>query len=588
MSLEDGGRAMDEAVFAHDGIAEIPTWFGPTDRPLFGWITVPESREVSAAVVLCRPIAEEGDKSYRTFRTLSQELAKAGCLALRFDYDGTGDSAGDLHDPERAAAWVASVGHAVAEVRRTGASRVIVVGMRMGATIAYVAAARGDLALDELVLWDPCVSGRGYLREQQVLQAAWLAQGHASFGGGIETPSYRFTASAVEEVRTLAIDGRVAPSALADRLTVLCRTDRTTPRGLRENLDSPSTDWADVDDQAELIDAPTLDAQVPRRSLDDVVRRIAARSVDDPSTVAVRQAMKAEWLEGSQVVVETIRLIGEDRLMFGIETAGRDPSAALPRVLFVNVAAERHIGSGRIWVRVGRTLAADGIVSLRVDQTGVGDSMAPPGSADDQMYPTRWLHDVPAAADQLGSGAPEGVIGVGLCSSGVSVLQAAATGALREAIGVNVVLRVTPESLVTSVSPEWTAFSRMPAPLVRLSVAHRRISYLLWRAWNIVRPESAVLWLPRTIVAAGTDLTLIVGPDENRQIDDARVWRALWGRPLRRSGRFRTVHLPDADHSLRSAAGQEEAAAAITARVREHVASRAEQMLVRPASGGLA
>src|ERR1700689_4000049 len=143
-------------------------WFGPDERPLFGWLHVPDDGRVRGAVVLCPPLGLEGVCAHRTLRHMAERLAEARIAALRFDYDGTGDSAGRQDDPGRVEAWLTSVRGAVDLVRGAGAPKVVVVGMRVGATLAGCAVARGGGA-DGVVLWDPCASGRSYLREQQAL-----------------------------------------------------------------------------------------------------------------------------------------------------------------------------------------------------------------------------------------------------------------------------------------------------------------------------------------------------------------------------------------------------------------------------------
>ena len=45
-----------------------------------------------------------------------------------------------------------------------------VVGLRLGATLAAAELARGG-PVDDFVLWDPCASGRAFLREQAALSA---------------------------------------------------------------------------------------------------------------------------------------------------------------------------------------------------------------------------------------------------------------------------------------------------------------------------------------------------------------------------------------------------------------------------------
>ncbi|WP_460571104.1 hypothetical protein [Humibacter soli] len=567
MTHEDKTRGNERLELRNDGVVETPTWFGPNDRPLFGWFVLPAEGAVRGAVVLCQPMGEEGDKTYRTFRRLSQKLARAGLIALRFDYDGTGDSAGRFDDPDRVSAWITSIEHAVSEVRRAGVDHVSVVGMRLGATIAYAAAARG-LDLEDLVLWDPCVSGRAFLREQQLLHASWLDVDQADPERWIETPSYRYPVAAAAEIRALAIDGRVVPSALAKRVTVLVRPDRAPARGLEQALPTEEVVRGDTIGQDLLLDRRTLDAIVPDDGIADLVSRLTSHLPEESVIPQPEQTLSASWPESGSVITETARLVGPEGRLFAMETHGAVNDSALPRVLMVNVAAERHIGSGRIWVRLSREIAAEGFLSLRVDQSGVGDSATADGGHDDELLSERWMEDVPAVVRGLSSQA--GVIGLGLCSSGVSVLEASLSGTVREAICVNVPLRVTQASYITTMSRKWTAFSHMPTVLNRLSIRHARTARMLWDAWDMIVPQSSPLWVPRRIVRGGSRLTFLMGVGERDEIVETRAWSALWGRPLSDPRRFRSVALPSADHSLRAGKGQDEAISAIRGRLDEY------------------
>ena len=77
-------------------------------------------------------------------RHLAEDRERAGLIALRFDPDGTGDSAGDDLDPGRLDAWLDSIDDACALVRRAGAERIVLVGVRLGALLAATCAARRD------------------------------------------------------------------------------------------------------------------------------------------------------------------------------------------------------------------------------------------------------------------------------------------------------------------------------------------------------------------------------------------------------------------------------------------------------------
>jgi pimeloyl-ACP methyl ester carboxylesterase len=93
--------------------------------------------------------------------------------ALRFDYRGTGDSAG-TEDCFRIGNSVEDALAAREELRASrGLARVGFVGLRLGASVAALAAARcPDLPL--LVLWEPIVSGGPYLQELRRMQQAWV------------------------------------------------------------------------------------------------------------------------------------------------------------------------------------------------------------------------------------------------------------------------------------------------------------------------------------------------------------------------------------------------------------------------------
>ncbi|MDR3097062.1 MAG: alpha/beta hydrolase [Paraburkholderia sp.] len=173
----------------------------------FGWLHPAEGR---TGVVLCNPFGYDALCTHRGWRKLAERLAAAGMPVLRFDYPGSGDAADMEDDPGRVDAWLASVGAAVRHLRGwTGVTRVALVGLRLGATLAALGAERlrgeavpgafvpgvdvsgMDLSgvdspgvealgvdshgVDALVLLAPPVTGRRYIRELRAHRQGWLS-----------------------------------------------------------------------------------------------------------------------------------------------------------------------------------------------------------------------------------------------------------------------------------------------------------------------------------------------------------------------------------------------------------------------------
>lgn len=172
-------------------------YFGPPDRRLFGVFDEPATGGASeVGVVLCYPYGPDYSTAFRSFRVLATRLARAGFHVLRFDYLGTGDSQGD-DDDASITQWIADVNAAVLELRGSlGLREVSLIGLRLGATLAALAAARFQQA-DRLVLWEPVIVGREYVSTQLALHRAWVDEemrdGRQAQSADDELLGYRLT-----------------------------------------------------------------------------------------------------------------------------------------------------------------------------------------------------------------------------------------------------------------------------------------------------------------------------------------------------------------------------------------------------------
>ena len=78
----------------------------------FGWLHEGEPQGKPTAtrgVVLCQPFGREAMWVHKGWRVFAEALADSGAPTLRFDYAGTGDSAGESEDGEQMERWLRSI-----------------------------------------------------------------------------------------------------------------------------------------------------------------------------------------------------------------------------------------------------------------------------------------------------------------------------------------------------------------------------------------------------------------------------------------------------------------------------------------------
>ncbi len=162
-----------------------PFFFGAGSRRLFGIYTPPLATGTrERAVLLCNPWGQEYIRAHRSMRQLANMLSLAGFHVMRFDYFGTGDSAGEPTNV-RLEEWEADIETAIDElVDITGLLRPSLLGLRLGASMAASVAARRRERLDALVMWDPVVSGEEYLAELRQADGVAVAHPTDSWEGG--------------------------------------------------------------------------------------------------------------------------------------------------------------------------------------------------------------------------------------------------------------------------------------------------------------------------------------------------------------------------------------------------------------------
>jgi hypothetical protein len=349
---------------------------------------------------LCPPLGDELTLTYPTLRALADELAKAGFAVLRFDYAGTGDSADPQSPGSQVEVWRRSVVAAVEFARSWNCGDVSLVGLRLGATVVASVASSCE-SLRTAVLWDPCLSGRHFLRQQQALQTMESGPPEVHADGAKEAGGYLYDAATAAALGALKLDevtiGVNGPDATATQYLLLARPGDETSGAISRMRSHPSCSFELAVEQDALLHRPSFATRVPVRTIKAIRDFLAAQytAAKRSSIVADLQDQAVVAADGARATIERfVTLDGNGT--FGIVT---EPASepVYGTLICTNVAAEHHIGPRRAWVELARAASGSNLMSIRFDRTGAGDSgPVPLGNHDAHVY-------TPAIRDEVGA-----------------------------------------------------------------------------------------------------------------------------------------------------------------------------------------
>ena len=207
---------------------EVPTYFGPTDSPLFGVLHLPVDNQIRGGVLICGSLGKEGMDSVRLHRTLAEGLARRGFGVLRFDYLGLGDSAYAQVRDDAVANWVASVGHALDYLTLIGAESATAIGIRAGCLILNEYLTQSH-TVNRVVYLDPYGTGRRYLREHTTLFRLSVGE-DAATPGEVSIIGGRLSEHAAAEFAALRMGANPVSAHGVDNVLLVRRPAETDKR----------------------------------------------------------------------------------------------------------------------------------------------------------------------------------------------------------------------------------------------------------------------------------------------------------------------------------------------------------------------
>lgn len=472
-------------------------YFGAPDRPVFGWLHPGAASAGDVGVVLCSPWGREEVSAHLTIRAWAKRLSQTGWPTLRFDYVGEGDSAGDPLQDGSVDAWVASVRAAMDELKQqAGVSQICLMGIRVGATLACLAA-QGRTDVLGLVALAPVIKGRAYVRELTALQAASSgvpAPGSPAMAGVFQSGGYAMSQGTCDAL--LVLDLVSLPQAPAPHILLIDRDDMPVPpawatamKALGAQVQQQALPgYAGMMDDPHHVVLPVSMIEASVSWLSQLSKPLSAHAVGEAAdtTFAGRLAEcrhKATLVRpavAGKAAVQEMPVVVPGTPAFGMVASPVDPTQRSGHaILLLNAGSTRRIGPGRMSVDLARAWAAQGHVVLRLDLAGLGDSEPREGCPVNQTYPVEAMADVAAAIGYLRTvhGARQ-VHACGLCAGAYHGLKAA-----RDGLPLASLMLINPLIYFNAEGLSLEASAVMSAPKVHFAASAYRQSALSADKW---------------------------------------------------------------------------------------------------------
>lgn len=461
----------EESVTVPASGATEPLYFPRGAARLFGWLHLPAAamQASGTGLVICKPFGYEALCGHRGLRAFAEMAAELGVPALRFDYLGSGDSANIDPNADQIETWCRDILAAVDELRaRTGVTRVCLLGFRLGALLATLAAARSE-AVDGLILVAPVVSGSRYLKEMRTTRlAAFLGNGSAdasvsdgagdaaaAVAGSMEISGHSVSAATIAALSK--VDLATLDVSRLSALLVIDRDDLPTARGWLDSLLALGVraEYTALAGFVKMMMTAPQFTLIPHSMISATrdwlqrfqsLRPAKTSQHEAPRQIGVTSApppvllVPGEAVDG--VLNERPVRFGPDDVLFGVVTEPSGNERRRRAVVLVNTGADYHIGAGRMYVSMARRWARRGYVVLRMDLAGLGDSDTRQGMPDNEVFPTTAVEDVRGAIEFLRERYRVGDVTLaGVCSGAYHALRAAVAS-----VPLNRIFMINPET----------------------------------------------------------------------------------------------------------------------------------------------
>jgi dienelactone hydrolase len=555
-------------------IREESLWFGSPDQPLFGRLATPMGESAKGAVLISPPIGRESRLARHALRSLAIYLARDGYVSLRYDHFGTGDSSGSL-DGEFDSAWVEGVDRGIEFLRSLGIASLSAVGMRMGATIVGAAASARDLGLTSFVMWDPCESGRTYVREVEVLGAMRQHVLPEDLRDSTKLLEYPLNDESASRISRLSLTGTAARD-LADRVLVVARDDRTLSRDFRAQYQSEGFEWTTTSEQGALLETELPSSVRPTMTIARI--RAWLTAPESPSSLFSNpiSGHDAVVIEGNALPVRESAVELGTLGMFGIVSEPTHDARG-PLVVMVNGINEDHVGPSRLWVELSRRWAGAGLRCLRFDPNELGESAWSPDAPDRSVFDRSLRFDVSDAVRALNPLDPSDSVLIGLCSGAQLALESGLDIGFRELCAINPQVGTVEVPTNEGNGVPVGELARLVGKYVdRLAQRHQVLGKGIKLLSRLAYFSAFSPQVKSDLARNHSSMLLLLGPNDPSPFSVVPIFGSLLGRRLISSEHIEVKIIPALDHDFLSTLGRDRAVAILDRHVVDTYANHPE------------
>ncbi|UEA57799.1 hypothetical protein LK459_14390 [Gordonia otitidis] len=520
-------------------IVNTPTYLRADTSPVFGVYTYPADGLVRGAVLICPPLGKELNHTWRGFKRLAESLAEQRLMVLRIDYAGTGESAGAQADPSAIDRWDESVTAAFDHLSGLGVGSIAVVAHRSGALVATANERVRDHA-HALVLWDPVLRGRHFIRTQQMLYAT-LSEGDETSVSDradvVHLAGLTLHKDAARAFSRMTLDPTAAVGSRTTGVLALVPEDELDSTLAHTVSDAGGTVQS-ISDQSPFIlatEALLIDFPVELRRIAQWLPRHMPTATTKITPKPIERAVMA-WTTDGRPIETQVRTTDDGIVVWDTALSGTHGTAE--RVLVTHpIGHDIRSGPARLYLELAHEVAARGGRAVRFDRRGVGESGTT--SENDtfvKLFTSSYIRDGVRILDELNLTRITVLAHLGICAGNWMSAHAAIETARRQNE------RSRTVAIIANVN-RWDVWPSTPVPFIRGAEStaarlefqrHRTIHRGIRDTTDFVgRVRSPLLraamarlrvfQVPETMIAhiqrSGADVRLILAPNDYRQFE---------------------------------------------------------------------